>query len=162
VRIAIYPASFDPLHLGHLDVARRAARIFDRLVFAVSAMRGAKSPLFTPEERVALARAALADLPGVVVDSYSGLTVDYARRVGAIAMVRGVRTVSDYDNEFALAHMNTAMAPEVETVIFMASARYAFISSSLIKQVALAGGDVGSVVPPPVEQALRRKFAERA
>lgn len=159
---AICTGSFDPVHLGHLDVALRAARIFDRLIFAIFAGGGSKAPLFTPEERVAMARDALAEAPNVVVDSYTGLTVDYARRVGAIAIVRGVRTVSDYDYEFAQRHMNNALAPEIETIFFMTSAEYAFLNSSLIKEVARGGGDVSSMVPPQVAEALRRKVAGRS
>lgn len=150
------------MHLGHLDVARRAARVFDRLTIAIFAGRGSKSALFTPEERVAMARAAVGDVPNIIVDSYTGLTVDYARRVGATVIVRGVRTVTDYDYEFAQRHMNSVLAPEIETVFFMTGAEYAFLQSSLIKEVARAGGNVGSMVPRQGEEALRRKFAERA
>ncbi len=162
MRTAIYAGTFDPITLGHVDVARRASRIFDRLIFAIFAGRGSKTPLFTQEERVELARAALTEVPNVVVDSYDGLTVDYARRVGAIAIVRGVRTVSDYDYEFAQRHMNNALAPEIETIFFMTSAEYAFLNSSLIKEVARGGGDVSSMVPPQVAEALRRKVAGRS
>lgn len=158
---AIYPASFDPMHLGHLDVARRASRIFERLICAVGIDSGKANPLFTPEERVAMVRAALAELPNIAVDSYRGLTVDYARRVGAVAMVRGMRTVADFETEFAMAHMNGALAPEIESVFFATSPKHAFISSSLIKQVAALGGDVGMMVPAPVQQALRKRFAAR-
>ena len=158
---AVYPGSFDPTHIGHLDVARRATRIFDRLIFAVNTGVSPKSRLFTPEERVALARAALADLPNVVVDSYNGLTVDYARRVGAVALVHGIRTVSDLEYESTRAHMNSALAPQIESVFFMTSPEYAFISSSLIKDVVMNGGDVSGMVPAQIEQALRQRFAAR-
>lgn len=160
-RIAVYVGSFDPLHLGHRDVARRAARVFDRVIFAVSTVAGSKMPLFSGAERVALARAALVDIPNVVVDSYPDLTVDYARRAGAIAIVKGVRTVADYEVELQQAHMNGALAPEIESVFFMTSPQHVFFSSSLIKQVALAGGDVSGMVPAEVERALRQRRDER-
>ena len=162
MRTAIYAGTFDPITLGHVDVARRASRIFDRLIFAVFAGRGSKTPLFTQEERVELARAALAEVPNVVVDSYDGLTVDYARRVGAMAMVRGIRTISDFDYEFSLAHMNGALTPDIESVVFMTSPRHAFISSSLLKEVARNGGDVREMVPVAVWQALRERFEARS
>jgi len=162
VATAVYPGTFDPMTLGHLDVARRAARIFDRLIFAIFAGRGPKDPLFSVEERVELARAALADLPNVVVDSYSGLTVDYARRVGAVALVHGMRTVSDFEYQYVRFHMNDALAPEIESVFFLTNPKYAFISSSLIKEVVSGGGDVSSMVPAQVEQALRQRFDGRA
>jgi pantetheine-phosphate adenylyltransferase len=161
VAVAIYSGSFDPLTMGHLDVAHRAARIFDRLVVAVSASRGAKTPLFTAEERVALARAALADLPNVVVDSFNGLLVDYARQMGATAIVRGLRAISDFEYEFTMAHMNDKLAPEIESVFMMTSPEYAFVSSSLIKEVASLGGDVDGMVPPAVKQALQQRFGVR-
>ena len=160
-RVAVYVGSFDPLHLGHCDVARRAARVFDRVIFAISTATGSKQPLFSGPERIALARAALADIPNVVVDSYPELTVDYARRAGAIAIVKGVRTVADYEYELQQAHMNSALAPGIESVFFMTSPQYVFFSSSLIKQVALAGGDVSGMVPADVERALRQRRDER-
>ena len=158
MRTAIYPGTFDPPTMGHVDVVRRAARIFDRLILVVATRRG-KAPLFTVEERIALVGAALADVPNVVVDSFSGLTVDYARQVGAVAIVRGLRAVSDFEDEFTLAHMNEAMAPGIETVLFMTSPEYAFVSSSLIKEVASLHGNVDGMVPAEVEAALRRQFA---
>ncbi|HEX5503327.1 MAG TPA: pantetheine-phosphate adenylyltransferase [Thermomicrobiales bacterium] len=160
MKTAIYPGTFDPPTMGHVDVARRAARIFDRLILVIATRQG-KAPLFTTEERIALVRAALADVHNVVVDSFSGLTVDYARQVGAVAIVRGLRAVSDFEDEFTLAHMNEAMAPGIETVLFMTSPEYAFVSSSLIKEVASLRGNVDGMVPDGVEAALRRRFATR-
>jgi pantetheine-phosphate adenylyltransferase len=160
-RVAVYAGSFDPLHFGHVDVVRRAARLFDRVVFAISTGTGAKDFLFTGPERAELARAALAALPNVGVDSYGGLTVDYARRIGAVAIVKGVRTVADFEYELQQAHMNGALAPDIESVFFMTSPPYVFFSSRLIKQVALAGGDVRGMVPAEVEQALRLRRARR-
>lgn len=158
MRIAIYPGRFDPMTMGHLDVARRAARIFDRLVLLVVYSSGSKTPLFTPAERVELAREALAELPNVVVDSFSGLTVDYAQQVGAIAMVRGLRAVSDFDYEFTLAHMNEALAPGIESVYVMTSPEYAYVKSSLIKEVAALHGDISGMVPAGVARVLAQRF----
>jgi pantetheine-phosphate adenylyltransferase len=157
LRLAVYAGSFDPLHMGHVDVVRRAARLFDRLIFAVFTGTGFKSPLFTGPEREALARDALVGIPNVLVDSYRELTVDYARRAGAVAIVKGVRTVADFEYELQQAHMNSALAPEIESVFFMTSPEYVFFSSSLIKQVALAGGNVSAMVPANVDQALRAR-----
>jgi pantetheine-phosphate adenylyltransferase len=155
---AIYAGTFDPPTMGHLDVARRASHIFDRVIWlVVSTPGGAKTPLFAPDERVELARAAAADLPNVVVDSFSGLLVDYARSAGAVALVKGLRAVSDFESEFSQAHMNEKLAG-IESVFFMTSPEYAFVSSSLIKQVAQLGGDVNGMVPPAVERALRQRF----
>jgi pantetheine-phosphate adenylyltransferase len=156
-RVAVYAGSFDPLHLGHVDVVRRAARLFDRLIFAVFTGTGFKSPLFTGPEREELARQALGDIPNVLVDSYRELTVDYARRAGAVAIVKGVRTVADFEYELQQAHMNGALAPEIESVFFMTSPQFVFFSSSLIKQVALAGGDVSAMVPANVDRAMRAR-----
>ncbi len=155
---AIYPGSFDPAHLGHLDVARRGAQIFDRLIFAVNAGQSAKTRLFTVEERVELARVALADVPNVIVDSFQGLLVDYARQVGARVIVKGLRTVADFGDEFQQAHMNGALMPGIESVFLMTRPEYAFMSSTLLKEVARLGGRIGGMVPPGVEQALRQRF----
>ncbi|MDQ3696054.1 MAG: pantetheine-phosphate adenylyltransferase [Chloroflexota bacterium] len=156
---AIYPGSFDPITLGHIDVAQRAARLFDELIVAV--YEGADKPgaLFTIEERLALAREAVRDVPAIGVDSFSGLTVEYARRQGADTIVRGLRAVSDFEYEFKLAHMNDHLAPEIEVVCLMTSSRHSFISSSLIREVGALGGNVDGLVPAHVGAALRTKFA---
>jgi pantetheine-phosphate adenylyltransferase len=158
---AIYPGSFDPITVGHLDVARRASEIFDRIIVGI--YRGSEKPgaLFTVEERIDMARQALAHLPNVTVDSFSGLTVEYARAMGAKTIVRGLRAVSDFEYEFKLAHMNEHLAPEIEVVCLMTSSRHSFISSSLIREVASLGGDVTDLVPPHVRDALREKVATR-
>ena len=158
---AVYAGSFDPLHLGHRDVAERAARLFDRLIFAVFTGSGSKRPLFTGQERVDLAREALADLANVSVLGYRELTVGYARNLGADALVKGVRTVADFEYELQQAHMNRALVPEIESVFLMTSPQFVFFSSSLIKEVAMAGGDVGSMVPVVVERAMRQRRDER-
>jgi pantetheine-phosphate adenylyltransferase len=159
--LAIYPGSFDPITHGHLDVAFRAARIFDNLVLAV--YRGSDKPgaMFTVEERIALASTAVAKAPNITVDSFSGLTVDYARALGAQTIVRGLRAVSDFEYEFKLAHMNDHLAPEIEVVCLMTSSRHSFISSSLIREVASLGGDVNGLVPEHVRAALLEKVATR-
>ena len=158
---AVYAGTFDPLHLGHRDVAQRAARLFDRLIFAVFTGTGSKKPVFTGEERVELARATLADIPNITVEGYRELTVGYARRRGARALVKGVRTVADFEFELQQAHMNRALVPEIESVFLMTSPQYVFYSSSLIKEVALAGGDVSEMVPAVVADALQVRRSER-
>lgn len=159
MRRAIYPGSFDPITLGHVDVARRAARLFDELVVAVYSGAEKGAGLFSIDERLALARGALATETNVQVDVFSGLTVEYARAQGATTIVRGLRAVSDFEYEFKLAHMNHHLAPEIEVVCLMTSSRHSFISSSLIREVAALGGDVAGLVPDNVHEALRRKFA---
>lgn len=163
MRRAIYPGSFDPITFGHIDVARRAAGLFDDLVVAV--YEGSEKPgaLFSVAERIDLARCAFADEPEgrIRVDSFSGLTVEYARSLGASVIVRGLRAVSDFEYEFKLAHMNDHLAPEIEVVCLMTSSRHSFISSSMIREVAALGGDVDGLVPPHVREALRSRFAVR-
>lgn len=162
-RRAIYPGSFDPITLGHVDVARRAARLFDEVVLAVYEGSEKSGALFTPPERIALARKVLGTLPetNIVVDSFSGLTVDYARSQDAGVIVRGLRAVSDFEYEFKLAHMNDHLAPEIEVVCLMTSSGHSFISSSLIREVAALGGDVDALVPAVVQEALTAKLAAR-
>ena len=159
-RIALYPGAFDPITNGHIDVAQRAARLFDLLIVGIYAGsdRLDKPPLFSPEERREMAEQALAGLANVRVDIFSGLTVDYARAVGAQTIVRGLRAVSDFEYEFKLAHMNRHLAPEIDVVCLMTSSQNSFISSSLIKEVARLGGDVSGLVPEHVVEALARKF----
>jgi pantetheine-phosphate adenylyltransferase len=157
---AIYPGSFDPITLGHVDVARRAARLFDEVVVAVYAGHEKPGSLFSVDERIALARASFDD-PGdgaIRVERFSGLTVEYARELNARTIVRGLRAVSDFEYEFKLAHMNDHLAPEIEVVCLMTSSRHSFISSSLIREVAGLGGDVDALVPAHVQAALRVKF----
>jgi pantetheine-phosphate adenylyltransferase len=161
LRLAVYAGSFDPLHLGHCDVARRAARLFDRLVFAVYTGTGSKSPLFSGDERVELARAALADVPNITIEGFRELTVGYAQRLGASALVKGVRTVADFESELQQAHMNSVLVPGIESIFLMTNPRYVFFSSSLIKEVAMAGGDVSGMVPAEVERALRQRRENR-
>ena len=156
---AVYPGSFDPVTLGHLDILSRATLIFDRVVIAVLENPG-KEPLFTAEERVELIRRSIGEDPRVEVDTFSGLTVDYARRVGATAIVRGLRAVSDFENEFQMALMNRRLAPQVHTVFLMTAFSNVFVSSSLIKEVCRYGGGIEEFVPPPVAAAMRRRFGQ--
>jgi len=159
-RIAIYPGTFDPVHNGHLDIARRAARIFDELIVAVFD-RPAKTLLFSPEERIALFRESIGDeVDGcrVVVQGYSALTVQYARSMGAVAIVRGLRAVIDFEYEYQMTTMNRHLEPDIETVFLMTSLRYAYLSSSLLKEVAKGGADIDGLVPPTVAEALLRRI----
>lgn len=156
---AIYPGSFNPVHYGHLDIARRALRMFDRVVVAIYVHPG-KPDLFTAEERLELVREALKDEPRVRVASYNILTVDYAREIGAHAIVRGLRVFSDFELEFRMALANRRLAPEIEIVNFIAAEEHLHISSSTIREIASLGGDVASMAPPHVVDALKRRFAE--
>ncbi len=159
--IAVYPGTFDPIHLGHVDIAARAASIFDSLVVAVY-NRPAKNLLFTVEERVALAREALASFPNIRVVSYGGLTVEFARQVGAQAIVRGLRVISDFELEYQMALTNRQLASEIEVVCLMTRQSHAFLSSSIVKEIALLDGDVSNMVSPHVAAALAIKRDERA
>ena len=159
--IAIYPGSFDPITNGHLDIATRAAKIFEKLIVGVYETPN-KPLLFTTEERVELIRQAIADLPNVEVESFRGLTVDFANRVKAQAMVRGLRMTTDFEREFDMAMMNKKLSPELELVCLMPRVEYQFLSSSLLKEAASLGGDVDDLVPKHVASALRKKFQGKA
>jgi pantetheine-phosphate adenylyltransferase len=157
MKTAIYPGSFDPMTNGHLDVLERAARAFDEVVVAVL-NNPSKQPLFTVEERVRLIREVVADYPNVTVDHFQGLLVDYARLRQADAVVRGLREVGDFENELKMAQMNRHLNPDLVTVFIPTASQYAFVSSSLVKEVAAHGGDIGALVPSPVAAALTAKF----
>jgi pantetheine-phosphate adenylyltransferase len=156
---AMYPGTFDPLTNGHNDLVRRACRIFDHVVVSVASNPG-KTPLFTLEQRVDLARRVLADVPNVEITGYSGLTVDFARQHGLDVIVRGLRAVSDFEFEFQLATMNRRLNGAVETVFLTPTEQFNFISSTLIREVASFGGDVREFVHPLVAEALRARFAQ--
>jgi pantetheine-phosphate adenylyltransferase len=147
--LAIYPGSFDPVTNGHIDIIRRGRRIFSRMVVAV-AINPRKNPMFTVDERVEMLREALQDQPGVEVDSFQGLLVEYARRRNATVVIRGLRALSDFENEFQMAHMNHRLAPELETFFMMTGQEHFYISSQTVKEVALFGGDLRGLVPENV------------
>jgi pantetheine-phosphate adenylyltransferase len=153
VRTAVYPGSFDPFTLGHLDILERACGIFDQVIVAVLRNPN-KSPLFSVEERMEMITESLPESWKVEVDSFEGLTVDYARQVNAVAIVRGMRATSDFESEFQMALMNRKLAPSITTVFLMTSFANVFLSSSLIKEVSTHGGDVEFAVPPAVSRRL--------
>ncbi len=157
--IAIYPGSFDPIHYGHIDIAKRAGRIFDKLIWAVYD-RPRKNLMFTTEERVAFMRQAVQDTPNIEVMSYDSLTVEFARQVGAKVMVRGLRVTFDFDVAYQTALANRQQAEDIESVCIFTSSKYAFVSSSILKEVADAGGRISEMVPPYVESALWKRLAQ--
>lgn len=158
-RVAVYPGSFDPFTNGHLDVLQRAARLFDRLVVGVL-VHPTKRCTFAPEQRVDMIRAVVMGLqhPGIEVAQFDGLLVDFCRRVGACAVIRGLRAVSDYEYEMQLAHINKKLAPDIEAIFLMTSTQHSFLSSSIVKEVARLSDDVADQVPPTVHDALRQLF----
>ena len=164
MRIAVYPGSFDPITNGHLDVVRRAARVFDRVVVAVLG-NPRKSPLLDADTRVAVIRAAIdvdPSLAGIVdVRTFDGLTVTFCLDVGAGFLVRGLRAIADFESELQLAHNNHQLAPDVDTVFFMTSLEHSYVSSSLVKEIALFGGDVSAMLPAPAVEALRDALPPR-
>jgi pantetheine-phosphate adenylyltransferase len=160
IRTALYPGTFDPVHFGHIDIATRASNIFGNLIVAVYD-RPAKDLMFTVEERVSLARKALGGLSNVRVAPYGGLTVEFAREVGAQAIVRGLRVISDFELEYQMALTNHQLAPEIEFVCLMTRQAHAFLSSSIVKEVALLSGEVDGMVPPHVARALAARRRER-
>lgn len=158
---AVYPGTFDPIHFGHEDVIRRAASLFDELLVAVYD-KPLKSLLFSPEDRLSLVRASLARmaLPNVAVTGYSGLTVGFCQSVGAKVMVRGLRVFSDFEHEFRIALANHRLAPGIETVSLITSEQHTFLSSTSVREIASLGGDVSTMVSPPVVAALKSRFLE--
>jgi pantetheine-phosphate adenylyltransferase len=159
-RDAIYPGSFDPLTNGHLAIIQRGLKLFDRLIVAV-ANNPQKQPLFSVEERKAMIAEAVGNDPRVEIDSFDGLLVDFVRRKGISAVLRGLRAVSDFEYEFQLANMNHKLLPTLESVFVMTGEDYFFVSARLVREVALFGGDVTGLVPPLVAERLRRKIQGR-
>ena len=155
---AVYPGMFDPVHNGHVDVIQRSMRIFDELIVAV-AVNVAKQPLFSLEERLALIKQAVPD-KRLEVQSFEGLLAEFAKKVGASVIIRGLRAVSDFEYEFQMALMNRNLAPKIETVFLVPAFDLTFVSSSLVREVARFGGDVSQLVDPTVQQALKRKFGK--
>ncbi|MEW6027987.1 MAG: pantetheine-phosphate adenylyltransferase [Chloroflexota bacterium] len=156
---ALFPGTFDPIHYGHMDIARRASRLFDEVVMAVYD-KPLKSLLFTPEDRMALVSQAFAEEPKISVTGYSGLTVDFCRKVGAQVIVRGLRVFSDFEFEFRMALANHRLAADIEIVALITAEEHTFLSSSTVREIAMLGGDVSSMVPPFVAEALRRKLSD--
>jgi len=157
LRSVVYPGTFDPITNGHVDLIHRAARLFDRVVVAVAADTG-KTPLFSTEERMALVQASINGHANVEVVSFQGLLVRFVRELDLTVIMRGLRAVSDFEYEFQLAGMNRRMAPEIETVFLTPAEQYAYISSSLVREIARLGGDVSTFVTPAVQAALNRQF----
>ncbi|TXL65422.1 pantetheine-phosphate adenylyltransferase [Zeimonas arvi] len=156
---AIYPGTFDPLTRGHEDIVHRASKLFGSVVVAVADSRG-KRPIFTLEERIAIAREVLAPYRNVEVLGFSGLLVNLVRAQRADVVVRGLRAVTDFEYEFQLAGMNRQLMPEIETIFMTPTDQYQFISGTLVREIALMGGDVGKFVPPQVEASLRKKLVQ--
>ena len=158
--IALYPGSFDPVTNGHLDIASRAARLFDTVVMAVFDKPN-KNLLFNTAQRLDLLREATRDIPRIKVDAYSTLTVEYARSIGASVIVRGLRATTDFEHEFQMAQINQTLAPDIDYITFMAGHQYTFFSSSTVRELASLGGNVSWLVPPHVVAALEQTFSQR-
>jgi len=158
--VAVYPGTFDPLTYGHMDIIERASALFDKLVVAVYENLD-KRPLFPQAQRVKLVEKAITDLPNVRVEPFKGLTVDFMHRIGAKVMIRGLRANSDFEREFEMALMNKKLASDIELVCLMTSSQYQFLSSSLIKEVAMLGGRLVDMVPNYVEVALKKEASAK-
>jgi pantetheine-phosphate adenylyltransferase len=156
---ALFPGTFDPIHYGHLDIARRAARLFDEVVIAVYD-RPMKTLIFPPEDRINLVRQAITDDPKICVVGYSGLTVDFCHKIGAQVIVRGLRVFSDFEYEFRMALANHRLAPDIEVVSLITNEEHTFLSSSTVREIASLNGDISSMVPSHVEKALKRRLQE--
>jgi len=153
----LYPGTFDPVTNGHLDIIRRAAALFDEVVVGVY-REPLKPVLFSPEERLRLMREAIASFPNVHAELYSGLTVDFARKINAKVIIRGLRAGSDFEREFEMALLNKQLAPEIEVICLMTDLKYQFLSASSLKELAMLGGDVNEFAPPCVVEALKEKL----
>lgn len=160
MKIAVYPGSFDPITLGHLDIVERAAILFDKVIVTVS-QNFEKNPLFTAEERCELIRASTGNISNVSVDHFSGLLVNYVKANDAIVIIRGLRAISDFEYEFKMALMNRSLNNEITTVFMMPHAKYTHVSSSLVREVVSLGGDVSNLVTGPVKDMLIKKFEKK-
>lgn len=158
-KIAVYPGSFDPITNGHMDIIRRALRVFDKIVVAV-ANNPAKKPLFTVQERVDMIREAVGENPRVVVDAFDGLLVNYCKKVGARVIIRGLRALSDFEYEFQLALINRKLNREIDTIFMMTGFSWFYVNSSIVKEAASLGGSITGMVPECVERRLKEKFAQ--
>lgn len=160
MKIAIYPGSFDPITKGHEDIVKRASDVFDKVIVAVST-NSQKTPLFSIDERIDLAKYVFSDYKNVEVATFTGLLAEYARHVGAKTIIKGLRAVSDFEYEFQMAHMNKKLNPEVETMFMMSNQKYSYLSSSIVKEVGKLGGDLEGLVPEQIideiYERLRRK-----
>ncbi|MGD6960290.1 pantetheine-phosphate adenylyltransferase [Rossellomorea aquimaris] len=157
--IAVCPGSFDPITYGHLDIITRGAKVFDQ-IYVVVLNNSSKKPLFSVEERIELIREVTGDIPNVVVDSFQGLLVDYAKKVNAKAIIRGLRAVSDFEYEMQITSMNRVLEDDIETFFIMTNNQYSFLSSSIVKEVAKYGGNISELVPNRVEESLKEKYSD--
>lgn len=155
---AVYPGSFDPVTYGHLDIIERASRVVDEVIVAVL-INSSKKPLFTLEERVGMLKKSAEAFPNVKIETFQGLTVDFARSAGAKVMIRGLRAVSDFESEMQIAQTNHSLDPEIDTMFFTTSLEYAFLSSTIVREVASYGSDVSKMVPEHVGEMLRKKYS---
>lgn len=158
--IAVYAGTFDPITLGHEDITRRAATLFDRIIIAIADSKS-KKPLFTLDERIEIAREAFADIPTIDVMGFSGILMNFVRQQGARVVVRGVRSVTDFDYEFQLAGMNRNMYPEVETIFLTPGEKHAYVSATLVREISLLGGDASQFVSPRVAARLAERVRQR-
>lgn len=154
---AVFPGTFDPIHYGHIDIARRAAEMFDEVIIAVYD-KPLKNLVFGAEQRLALVREAVAEDPKIHVMPFSGLVVEFCRDVNAQVIVRGLRVFSDFEHEFRMAHANRRLAPDIETMLFITQEQHTFLSSTTVREIASLGGDIRTMVPPHVQQALNEQF----
>ncbi len=159
-RTVICPGSFDPVTLGHMDIISRASVMFDKVIVAVL-VNSSKKPVFTAEERIYLLKKALSDFANVEVQSFNGLLVDYAKQVGASAVVRGLRAVSDFEYEFQMSLTNKKLYPQMETIFLTTRSEYMFLSSSIVKQIAVLGGDITNFVPECIHQEIKTRLSEK-
>ena len=159
MKTAVYPGSFDPVTMGHLDIVERTSQIFDKVIIGVLNNR-AKSPLFSVEERVNMLKEVTADLPNVEVQSFEGLLIDFVRKNDARVIVRGLRAITDFEYELQMAQTNRVMAPEVDTLFLTTNLRYSYLSSSIVKEIAAGGGDISAFVHPYVAERMRMKLSK--